>query len=68
MKAITVVARGNHRAGYRGVLVRGWDTPGEKTIWSCDHRHPTTGEARDCARGKLTELDIQHAAPDGAHG
>lgn len=51
---LTVIARGNHRTGYRGALVQHWCQPDEKTVWSCDHAHPTTKEARACAREQAT--------------
>lgn len=47
-KADRVVAQGNHKIGYRGAIIRGWDTENEETVLRCKHRHPTTGEARSC--------------------
>lgn len=44
------VAQGNNRTGYRGAIIRGWDTADEKVVARCKHRHPTTSEARSCIK------------------
>ena len=44
-------AIGNHHKGYRGALMEG-DNPNDrkaKPVWQCEHRHPSTTDARDCA-------------------
>ena len=48
-----IVARGNHLTGYDGVML---DHEGE--LYRCRHRHPTTAEARDCARRWARDRDI----------
>ena len=49
--ALRVVAVGNHRKGYGGLVqitVRGADPVYAE--WPCGHLHGQTAEARDCAR------------------
>lgn len=48
---LRAVAQGNHRVGYRGVVIRGWDTADERIVLRCVHRHPTTSAARQCVGG-----------------
>lgn len=49
-----VTARGNHRKGYRGVMVVTFFDA--KLPFECGHRHFTTREARDCIRLKVWRL------------
>ena len=44
------IARGNHRLGYKGLLVI-YDDAGRETVVvpECGHRHATTAAARTCA-------------------
>jgi hypothetical protein len=51
---LRVVARGNHRDGYRGVIEIGFHAV--LIPFDCGHRHPATSEARDCIRKKVWRL------------
>jgi hypothetical protein len=61
--AIVATARGNHRDGYRGVVVRWPDASrygrvGEPTtdVWVCESRHRYTRTARACAEREVRRL------------
>lgn len=57
--ALTRVARGNGRVGYRGVVrldQRNGSVMDSLDLSECSHRHPETGIARDCARGQIEEM------------
>jgi hypothetical protein len=66
------VAQGNHKHGYRGVIIRGWDTESEQVVMRCKHHHPTTGEARSCigrlffhASGDIAAVEVVDPPRDG---
>lgn len=57
---ITLVARGNHLFGYRGVVV----AQGRRDRYcGPDHRHPTTKAARACA-ARLVDTGDGYPTPD----
>ena len=62
--SMRVVAVGNHRAGYRGMIewAKHLPAPGPMVVWWCPHLHPETGEARDCVRRSL-QLALMGRSP-----
>jgi hypothetical protein len=66
---LRVVARGNHRTGYVGVIEIGFHAA--LIPFECGHRHPTTREARDCIRKRVCRLldadEMAFATPSSAY-
>lgn len=60
--SLRVLARGNHKLGYWGIIVVGYFTA--TFTWECGHRHPTTAEARDCIRRYVWRM-LDETAPSG---
>ena len=54
-----VIARGNHKHGYSGVIVDGILSLKQKTILTCEHKHKTTVEARECAKEILDRIYLE---------
>ena len=53
--ALRVIARGNHKRGYRGVIEIRYFTV--DFAFECgDHQHETTSVARDCIRRRVWRL------------
>jgi hypothetical protein len=60
---LRVVALGNHRDGYRGVIEIGFHSA--MIPFECGHRHALTADARDCVRKWVWRLVDEAAIKEG---